>query len=398
MRVSLKDRLVRPDARDLDQSAIVTDPPPWVARALASSLIVIFLAAVVAAIVVRVPETVQAPCVLVPESGADPVQAPLVAVVEQIRVTEGQEVPAGSELFVLRSDEIRAWQTQLRTLEEDLRAKQGTIDKLEASYASEIRIRQSLIEQDERDLELQRQQVATQKEIVQRLDAASRKGLSSVLEAMEHKIKLTEMEKSANHARKSLAQAVIERLRLETERDRRLMEERNEQQKFAVRIQALHGQLTNSEGALLSIRAPYHGIVISLNQRNPGSVVQSGQELCQLARVEGEPHARLLIDEQRLARIAPQQRVRLFFDAFPFQRYGTITGRLDWISPAAVVSATGQQFVGLASLDSTSITVDGRPHPLRVGMKGYARIVVGTRSIAEIAFEPLRELRELNRQ
>ncbi len=396
MKLALPDQLAS-DTRDLQKSAIPMDPPPWVFRALAWGVLVLFGTIVLAAAVVHVPDTVQCRYVLVPESGADPIQAPTMSVVDKVLAVEGREVAAGAPLFVLRSEEIRGWQTELRTLREDRSAKTGTIDKLETSYASEMKIHESAVEQYERELGFQNQQVETGRNILERLKTLRKDGVLSDVQMMEQNIKLAEMEKNASLTQKALGQAVLERDKTKTEQGRRLMEERAELEKIEVRIRALEGQVGDSEGALLTVRAPYHAIVIALRERNAGSVVQSGEELCQLARADGEPHARLLLDERNLAHVAPSQRVRLFFDAFPSQRFGTITGKLDWVSPAAVASPEGQQFVGLASLDRTTIEVDGRPRPLQVGMRGSARIVVGRRLLAEIVFEPLRQLREMGR-
>ena len=103
----------------------------------------------------------------------------------------------------------------------------------------------------------------------------------------------------------------------------------------------------------------------------------------------------MILSEAGLARLAPAQRVRYFFEAFPYQRYGAINGKLDWISPAAVSSTDGPHFVAAASLDrSTILTHPGHEVPLRVGMKGEAHIVVGHRTLIEYAFEPIAQLRE----
>jgi hemolysin D len=92
-------------------------------------------------------------------------------------------------------------------------------------------------------------------------------------------------------------------------------------------------------------------------------------------------------------------RVRYFFDAFPYQRYGTITGKVDWISPSAVTTTEGSRFVALGSLDSYEISSRaGKALPLRVGMKGAAHIIVGGRTLIEYAFEPIRQLRESMKQ
>jgi hypothetical protein len=50
---------------------------------------------------------------------------------------------------------------------------------------------------------------------------------------------------------------------------------------------------------------------------------------------------------------------------------------VDWISPAIVASAEGPRFVALASLDDTRTAKRKQPLPVRVGMRGEARIVVG---------------------
>ena len=134
-------------------------------------------------------------------------------------------------------------------------------------------------------------------------------------------------------------------------------------------------------------------MVISQAQQNAGSVVQNGQELCQLARIDAKPRAQLTLSETGLPKLANGQRVRLFFEAFPYQRYGAVNAKLDWVSPSAVSTTQGQHFVGLASLDERELAK--RDHlALRVGMGGEARVVVGRRTMIEYAFEPIRQLRE----
>src|SRR5213594_4546602 len=110
-----------PGTLAVDQGEMLRpEPPPQIIRCTAWLLIGIFLALFLISVLVHIPETVRCSFVLVPENGADPIQSPLMAVVQAVKVAEGQEVPAGAELFVLRSDEIWAWQTQLQTSEEDL--------------------------------------------------------------------------------------------------------------------------------------------------------------------------------------------------------------------------------------------------------------------------------------
>jgi hemolysin D len=370
------------------------DPPPWTARAIAWLLIAMAGTALLGSLVVRVPETVICRFVLVPKDGADPIQSPNRAVISDVRATEGGEIAKDAELFVLRSDEIVSFRTQLDTLNEDFRARQENAERLESSYRAQIEMKNSEIAQMEREIKFREKHAETNRDLVKRLAELAAKGGFSPLELIKQQLVLAESEKDLNVSQKAHDQILLSRQRMETERARQRVEERADIEKFNVRIAALQSQLQNVSGNLLSIRAPYDAVVLSLAQRSPGAVVQAGQELCQLARIDAAPRASLSLKEQGLPRLYKTQSARLFFDAFPYQRYGSVTGVLDWVSPAAVRSPGGAHFVALVSLNQNSILIDGEPRPLRVGMEGEARIVVGSRLLIEFAFEPIRELRE----
>src|ERR1044071_1470801 len=373
------------------------EPPPKVIRWTGWLLVGIFVVAVLASVSVHIPETVRCSFVLVPENGADPIQSPLMAVVQAVKVAEGQEVPAGAELFVLRSDEIWAWQTQLQTSEEDLRTAQQRSTKMEEYFAAQQAIKKEETQQGERDVSFREKHLATSKDLVDRNQKLADSQLVSEIEMIQRRLALAESEKDLNLAERRVHQLSLQRQQLETERSRQRGEEQADIEKLKVRIEALKHQLENCKGDLMSIRAPYHAAAISLAHRNAGGVVQHGAELCQLARAEGEPRAHLLLQEAGVPKLVPGQQVRLFFEAFPYQRYGPITGNLEWITPAAVSSPEGQRFTGRASLDQTTFRTRDQERPLRVGIRGEARLVIGSRTLIEYAFEPLRQLRELSR-
>src|SRR6202030_2720275 len=161
-------------------------------------------------------------------------------------------------------------------------------------------------------------------------------------------------------------------------------EQQNEIENLKTRIAALKSDLENAHDNLLTVRSPYDGAVISLDQRSVGSFVQQGQVLCQLSQKDAQPRARMTLNEAGLPKLAIAQRVRYFFEAYPYQRYGAVNGKLDWISPSTVTSSDGPRFVALASLDRTTIPGGSAKFlPLRVGMKGEAHIIIGGRTMIE---------------
>ena len=370
------------------------DPPPRVVRWIGWLMVAMFAVAMVGLVTVRVPETVRSPFVLVPRDGADPVQAPRLAVVAQVRVTEGQRVAVGEELFVLRSDEIRSWRTELTTAVSDLDAKAASIVKEEAAYLDRLNIKRNEMAQAQRELDFRQRAVDTKRDLLSRTTALARDELVPKTTLIAEQLDFEQAEKELTLAQRRLETADLERQRTETEQAAWRMEANAELDTFKVRIAALRAPLNDSTDDLLSIRAPYAGVVISLAQRSAGNSVEAGQELCQIAPLDATPRARVVLQDQGLPRLAVGQMVRLFFEAFPYQRYGSITGTLDWISPAAVTSPDGQSFIALASTSQSFILVNQEQRPLQVGMKGEARIVVGRRRLIEYAFEPIRQLRE----
>ncbi|HEX4638693.1 MAG TPA: HlyD family efflux transporter periplasmic adaptor subunit [Chthoniobacterales bacterium] len=371
------------------------EPPPWIIRSAAWVLLSSFVVALLLAIAMRLPETVQCPFILIPSTGADPIQAAHQGVISRVSVSEGQTVKRGDELFVLRSDEIHTLDTELRTLSEDLRIKLDGLARTEAAYHSQLNIKRAEIEQAQSEVKFRENHSKTSKNLVDRMEKLGRQGGVSEVELMKMRLEAAGSEKDLSVSQRTLQQTNLERERMESEYAKLRGEQQADIEKLKLRTEALKADLENAQQNLLTVRSPYNGVVISVEQGTVGSVVQHGQVLCQLAQQDARIRARLLLKEAGFPKLAVAQKVRYFFEAFPYQRYGAISGKLDWISPSAISSSDGPHFIGLGSLEKTTIPGGaGQALALRVGMKGEAHVVIGGRTLIEYAFEPIRQLRE----
>lgn len=375
------------------------DPPPWVIRNTAWVLLSAFLVGLLFAIAMHLPEAVQCPFILIPATGADPIQAAHQGVISRVSVSEGQTVSKGDELFVLRSDEIHTLDTELRTLSEDLRTKENGLTRTESAYQAQLNIKLTEIEQAKSEVKFRENHTKTSRDLVARMEKLSKEGGISEVDLLKLRLEAAGSEKDLSVAQRTLQQTNLERERMETDYAKLRGEQEAEIEKLKVRTAALKADLENAQQNLLTVRSPYDGVVISLDRPTVGSVVQQGQVLCQLAQRNAKLRARLLLKEAGLSKLAVAQKVRYFFEAFPYQRYGALNGTLDWISPSAINSSDGPRFIALASLEKTAIPGGkGQSLPLGVGMKGEAHIIVGGRTLIEYAFEPVRQLRENLRQ
>ncbi|HVS31471.1 MAG TPA: HlyD family efflux transporter periplasmic adaptor subunit [Thermoanaerobaculia bacterium] len=382
------------NAWESDAPLVPRQPPPWFVPALAWLLVALFATALLAAIFVQVPETVRSRFVLVTEGGADPIQSPRQAVIEQVRVRPGQAVKKGETLFVMRVDALRDWRADTDAREESLRSLTESSAKLEEAQAASLRIKDGEIDQAEREVAFRTTHLGIMKDLVTRVEKLAATGLISEIELAAQRLALAQSDKDLELARKTLSQRQLERQGLENERSRQRIAEKSAADELRIRIASLQQPLASSPDGLLEIRAPYDAVCVGVTQQNAGGVVAAGEPLCQLSPTANRLQARLELPEAGLSRLESRQRVRLLFDAFPYQRFGVVTGAIDWITPAAVTRAQGSEFVALASLDKASIIAGGNPYPLKPGMKGEARITVGRRALIEFAFEPLRSLRE----
>ena len=395
----MSSQLTQRGSLETESEMLPQEPPPWIVRATAWILVAAFLFALLIAIVMRLPESVHCRFILIPATGADPIQSPRQAIISRVAVEEGQPVKAGEDLFVLRSDEIRGWDTQFRTLTEDLRTKEESLTQYETAYTAQLEIKKAEIEQAKSEVKFRENHAATSRDLVTRMEKLAKQGGESEIDLVKLKLDLAGSEKDLSVAQRTLQQVNLDRQRIETEHLRQAGEQRSEIEKLKMRLGALKTDLENTRQNMLVLRSPYEGVIISMDQRTVGSFVQQGQVLCQLAPKDAKPRARMTLNEAGLPKLAVEQRIRYFFDAFPYQRYGAVAGKLDWISPSAVTAADGSHFVALGSLDRSEISPRaGQALPLRVGMRGDAHIIVGGRTLIEYAFEPIRQLRESMKQ
>src|SRR5207245_5764507 len=116
-----------------------------------------------------------------PATGADPSQAPHQAVISHVAVREGEAVKSGEEPLVLRSDEIRGWDTQFRTLTEDLRTKEESLTESDTAYAAQLNIKRAEIKQAKSEVKFRENHAKTSHELVTRMEkVAEKSGISEL--------------------------------------------------------------------------------------------------------------------------------------------------------------------------------------------------------------------------
>jgi hemolysin D len=96
------------------------------------------------------------------------------------------------------------------------------------------------------------------------------------------------------------------------------------------------------------------------------------------------------VENKDVGFVAPGQPVEVKVETFPFTTYGTLSGRLLIVSRDAVqVDKVGLVYAARATLDRSTIVVDGRATPLVAGMSVRVEIKTDQRRLIEFFLSPL---------
>ena len=144
----------------------------------------------------------------------------------------------------------------------------------------------------------------------------------------------------------------------------------------------------------LVIRSPVSGKITQVSYTQKGEKVEATKPLVSIAPADAESILRVSILDKDRGLLQVGQPAKLKFAAFPFQRYGFIQGKLEYVSPSAEPSKEGQPlYNGRVSLERDYFIVDGEKINLRYGMTAEAEIVVQKRRLIDLALDPVRKLK-----
>jgi membrane fusion protein len=150
-----------------------------------------------------------------------------------------------------------------------------------------------------------------------------------------------------------------------------------------------------ARGAALA--APLDGVVTALTA-HLGQPVEQGQPLLVIVPSRGRVEVDLFVPTEAAGFLALGQEVRIAVDAFPAQRFGSLSGRITAISSVAVPRRltdghTGPVYLVRAELPHSWVAGFGPRQRLLPGMTLTARIVTERRSLFDWLVEPLLAVR-----
>jgi HlyD family secretion protein len=150
--------------------------------------------------------------------------------------------------------------------------------------------------------------------------------------------------------------------------------------------------------SLIVLKAPADAVVLDIAGRTVGSVAREAETLFVLAPRDAPLQAEVNVEGRDIGQLSVGQSVRIKFEAFPFQKYGTATGVVrvissDVFSPDPKMEAAREKIAPyyrvLVDLTETRLRLPRERAQLLPGMAVTAEMKVGSRRVISYFLYPL---------
>ena len=342
----------------------------------------------------HIDQTVRAQGLLMPLARTQIIQAADGGILSRILVQEGQSVKAGQQLAILESDSPTAGFEESRAKEAALEVALLRADaeasglhpqfgKKYTEFPQFVTVQQALFEQRLRGLN---DDVANLKdgldmaqEELRMNDALFKTGDISRLEVMRAKRQVAEFQGKISSVRNKYRQ-----------------DARQEASKLAEDLSTSRYKLDERKSILghTVLTAPVAGIVKYLKVTTIGGVLRAGDELMQISPTDGEMVVEVKLNPVDIGQLKVGLPVAVKLDAFDYSIYGTMHGKLNYISSDTLSdqSATGpavNYYRAHVQLDPGKATSKLASMKLKPGMTATVDIRTDSRTVLRYLAKPI---------
>ncbi len=403
-----REEVMRARARRLDGDVLVAQPLPL--RLVTAGFALFVVAALALIGFGRVARTHAAEGVLMPASGSVRIATERGGVLARLAVEPGAEVARGALIAELRSANVDADGAEVEArVEHELTAAIDALARERDAAVAEHAVERGRLDAGLRTARHNAADAARQEQLQQRRRRSFEERLARSRELAERgviaRVALQELEEQALGLE-------VQELALARERhaaDTALFEARAraEQQPLTdvQRESAFEQRRTELEQRLAQARlargarvhAPRAGRVAAVLVR-PGQTLAPGEALVVLVDDDAPLEGEMFLPSRAIGFVRVGQRVRLELDAFPYQRYGRVEGRVVDIASAAVrrsaVDPEGARsdepvYRVRVEIARQHIAAPRGEQRLRAGMRFNGDVVIDRPRIVEWLIEPL---------
>lgn len=347
---------------------------------------------------------------LVPTTGAIKVVAPQFGRVQSCQVREGETTAVGRVMFELSAQRSSEGGDLDQRIEVALASRRESMTQEKVLQIQQLRHREQSLQARQtlgqaeisrliQERKLQDARIASAEDMYKRYVTLRRQGFVSELQ-------LSQIENDYNE--QLARRQTLERNSLATQRDLlQLQEDAQEidgqihlnEAQTARNVASVEQEMAEHQGrSRIQVLAPVSGTVTAL-PFEPGQSVQAGATLATILPAGSKLEAHLMVPSRAIGFVEAGQHVLLRMAAFPYQKFGSISGVIQRVerSPIGESTDTGTAATSQAepvyrvmvTLEEQAVKAYGKQQPFRAGMTLEADIRQDRRRLIEWIVDPI---------
>lgn len=141
---------------------------------------------------------------------------------------------------------------------------------------------------------------------------------------------------------------------------------------------------------LMRLTAPVNGVVQQLVMHTIGGVVTPAQALLAIVPRENAVEIEAMVENKDIGFVFTGQHATVKLETFPFTKYGTVQGKVNFVShDAATDEKRGLIYPARIILSKSQMKIDNKMVDLSPGMAATVEIKIGKRRVIEYFLSPL---------
>ena len=290
-------------------------------------------------------------------------------------------------------------QEKLFAAEQALRDRENAIIRAQLAEKNQAQEKLFAAEQSLRDREnaIIRAQLAEETQAREKLFEVEQSLRDRRTQMTETEGKLKQGLAETDELRAQLAQKQAEAKTTQLEMQQRIQQLKVELTQLQAKITETKNLLTAAETKLKErfVYAPVSGVVLSLDLTNIGEVVQPGQTIAEIGPEDAPLVLSAKLPNPEAGFIDVGMSVQLKFDAYPYQDYGVVSGKVTSVSPDTEQDEQmGDVYQVEIALERNYVTENGEKISFKPGQTANADIIIRRRRIADILLDPIRKMKE----
>ena len=343
---------------------------------------------------------------VVPDRGVASIVPTRAGTITEVMVDDGERVEAGATLVAIRAEEDaasglsaaaltqQAIAQQDSSLQAQLIASQRSADAQRSQIAVQAAGLRTEIDQLRSQIALQENLVASAQQNLDQAKSVAERGFISQVDLQRREDTLFSRQQQLAQLQQSLTSRRATLAEISTTAANIQAQAQSQAAGIAASRAQVAQQAAGNEGQRsYALSAPITGNVTALTMR-AGQRVGPQNQIMAIVPEGSTLRAELNVPSQAIGFVKVGQEVRLAIDAFPYQRFGTVTGTVRTVASSALTQqgpngSVISVYPVVVELQDTEISAFGRMEALVPGMTLTARIVTENQSLIEWLFEPL---------